>query len=162
MPTNGIFSNTSAVLMYRDHGTRPMVPIHQQPISLFRCADLMFMAQGHLTFSASLSIVKPWRKADGFTMGSRTNVYAPYGHPLSFRPLLLLADLMLMPRMGILFLSDFFCYSQTDAYGTRPSVFMPTIGIFRNTSAARCVETVAQGRRSRHIKQPISLSAVRT
>ena len=142
MPSNGIFRNTSAVLMYRDHGTGPMVQIHQQPISLsFPQSGLTFMAQGHLTFSASSSIVKPWPRPTDSQWE---------------------AELVFMPRVGILFLSDFFCYSQTDAYGTRPSMFMPTNGIFRDTSAARCVETVAQGRRSRHIKQPISISAVRT
>ena len=50
---------------------------------------------------------------------------------------------MLMPRMGILFLPDFFCYSQTDAYDTRPSDFF---GFF-----IHC-ETVAQGRPSHNGK----------
>ena len=41
----GIFRHTSAGLMYRDHGTRPMVTIHQQPISLsVPQSVLMFMA----------------------------------------------------------------------------------------------------------------------
>ena len=57
----GIFRHTSAGLMYRDHGTRPMVTIYQQPISLsIPQSGLMFMAQGHLTSSASSSIVRRW------------------------------------------------------------------------------------------------------
>ena len=76
----------------------------------------VYGARPSLASSASQSIVRPWHKADGLTMGSRLGVYAypasdayaPHGHPLS-RHFLLLADF------------DAYVLWDIDVYGARPS-----------------------------------------
>ena len=89
----GHLLDTSAALMCRDHDTRPMVTIHQQPISFsIPQADSAFGSLIH---------------CETVAQGRRIH----NGEP----------TYMFMPRMGILCLSDYFCYAQTNAYGARPS-----------------------------------------